>query len=293
MKKTNYTINVKMMPVSNLKQAAMLKKYGIDKPSEFEITQLQKFGLTDHLKGIVATENGTVLCNWELVLIAQAAGIADIEVIIVNGLAENEIIQVIAVKNIRKKLLKTALVDLILDYRDYLTKDDAGVEWAKEIPGNSTDARIGTIVGYSYGMINGYQTINKLHPEFIEMMDKGEMTYTRAIEIINSEKVCDPTLKPGDDPITPKPVKAVKHHYAGEKNMVPCVPVESIQIRYADGRVWNVEVSGEKAINKIADLLVETNYSSKKESFKGGAEFHRLDSSDNNFSMELVIRNAA
>lgn len=254
-----------------------------------------KFGLTDHLKGIVATIEGTVLCNWELVLIAKASKVKDVEVTVIDNLTEDEIPQVIAVKNVRKKLSKEALVDLIVDFRDYLTKNEAGKVWADEIPGDSTDAKIGTLVGYSYGMINGYQKINKLHPEFLRMMDAGEITYTQAMAAIKEEAERTASGENNGNPTTPKKSSAPKHNYAGERNMMPCAPMESIQIRYADGRTIDVAIDGNSAVAQLFDQMIEPTYSPKKESFDGGAEFHRLDfnSGKDACFIELVIKKAA
>ena len=294
MKKTNYTIGTQMMSAANLKQAIMLKKYGIDKPSEFEIGQLSKLGLTDHLKGVVATDTGVVLCNWDMVQIAKAAGIDEIEVIVIEGLTEDEIPQVIAVKNIRKGLSKKATANLIVEYRDYLTKNETGKAWADEVPGDSTDAKIGTLIGYSYGMINGYQSIYKNHPEFLDMIDDGDMSYTYALQIVKDENQPAPTGDEMDNtPIVPVKTKAPKHNYAGERNMVACEPVESIQIRYADGKTIDVVINGENGSGHLCDKAIEMSYTPKKEAFDGGAEFHRLDFADNRYFIELVIKKAA
>lgn len=299
MKKTNYSISKKMVSVEILKQAEMLKKYGIDKPSEFEIAQLKRFGLTEHLNGVVATETGIVLCNWEIVLTARMAGIKEIEVINIDNLAEEEIPQVIAVKNIRKKLSKYKLASLIIEYRDYLTKNEAGKSWAEEIPGNSTDARIGELLGYSYGMINGYQTIYHSHPEYLQKMDAGELSYTSALQLIKDERDSkgEPvdTGVPDKNPIVPKKskVKASDYDYAGERNMVPCTPVSSIQIVYADGRKMDLIVDGNTAIGQFVDKELNISYKGVRENFEGGSEFHKLIFPDQKHFVELVIKMAA
>ncbi len=296
MKKTNYIVSAKTMQVATLKQAGMLKQYGIDKPSDFEIAQLSKFGLTDYLKGVVVTGTGIVFCNYELVLIAKSEGIKEIEVTVIENLADDEIPQVICATNVRKRLTKKSLADLIVDYRDYLTKNETGKVWADEVPGNSIDAKIGTIVGYSYGMINGYLSIYNNHPEFLGMIDAGEMSYTGALQIIKEEN--QPTCATGNgtgNPTTPVVPKAPKHNYAGERNMVPCEAIGSIQIRYEDGRTIDLIMAGSNAIGQLFDRAIEPIYTSKKEVFEGGAEYHRLDFKTNKKAcfIELVIKKAA
>ncbi len=300
MENANSTISYKIMSVEILKQAGMLKKYGIDKPSEFEIGQLVKFGLTDSLNGVIATEQGFVLCNWEQVQIAKDAKITEMKVIVIDNLNEDEIPQVIAVNNLRKRLKKAALANLILDYRDYLTKNVTGLAWAKEVPGDSTDAKIGTLLNYSYGMINGYQKIYKFHPQYLDMMDKGEMSFTNAMQLINNEQKVDevsPDIEndPIDNPITPKKIKAKlpMYNYAGERNMVPCEPMASILITYKDGRTVDFVIEGDKSIGQLFDKDIECNYSTKKENFTNGAEYHRLDFIDKKHFIEVVILKAA
>ncbi|PQJ09601.1 hypothetical protein CJD36_016815 [Flavipsychrobacter stenotrophus] len=296
MKKTNYTINVKMMPVNQLKQAAMLKRYGIDKPSEFEIDQLGRFGLTEHLKGVVITATGVVLCNWEFVQVAKAAKIKEIEVTTIENLLDDEIPQVVSLMNVRKRLTKKALANLIIDYRDYLTKNETGITWACDVPGDSTDAKIGKLIGYSYGMVNGYQKIYKYHPEFLGMIDKDEMSYTEALKAIKEENNPPslPCETPGNDvPPAPTASKAPKNNYAGERNMVECEAMESIQIRYASGKTVDVIIEGSAALCQLFGKEIEVAYTSRKEAFEGGAEFHRLDAAGNLYNIELVIRKAA
>ena len=294
MKKTTYQVNSKMMPVANLKQAAMLKKYGIGKPSDFETEHFKRFGLTNHLKGVVVTVTGLVLCNWELVQIAKAAKVKEIEVVVIEGLLDDEIMQVVAVSNVRKRISKKALAELIIDIRDYLTKNEIGIAWAIDVPGESTDAKIGTLIGYSYGMVNGYQKIYKHHPEFLGMMDKEELCYTEAMKRIKDESNSkeSETCSPGDGgPVVPIALKAPKNNYAGEANMVPCEPMESIQIRYSNGRTVDILIDGTKGVGSLFDKNIEVSYSAKMETCQGGAEFHRLDSSI--YNLEFVLRKAA
>ena len=295
MKKTNYQVSSKTMQVAILKQAAMLKKYGINKPSEFEIAQLSKLGLTNHLNGVVVTSTGIVLCNWELVLIAKTAKVREITVTVIEDLKEDEIPQVIAVANIRKRLSKKVLGDLIVDYRDYLTKNEYGIAWAKEVPGDSTDAKIGAILSYSYGMINGYQKIYKYQPDYLKMMDNGEMSFTEAIKLIDAENALENGNVNIDNPAVPKKVAAPKHNYAGERNMEACTPMESIQIKYADGRTIDFAIEGNSAIGQLFNMPIKPTYTPKKEVFKGGAEYHRLDFTNNDKAcfIELVIKEAA
>lgn len=300
MKKVNYSISKKTMTVVTLKQAEMLKKYGIEKPSEFEIAQLNKFGLTEHLDGIIVTETGIVLCNWEAVMIAKTTGIEEIEVVSIDNLTEEEIPQVIAIKNIRKKLSKKKLGELIIEYREYLTNTDLGKSWSKEIPGNSTDEKIGELLGYSYGMINGYQAIYNSHPEYLEMMDAGTLNFTRAMELLKQEKTKNNPVEPkiGEPDVTeivPKKNKGAtpKYDYAGERNMVPCDPVSSIQIVYANGKKLELIIDRNIAIVECLNKDLKASYKGVKENFEGGSEFHKLLFSDQKQFIELVIKMVA
>ena len=261
------TIVIKKIAVHNLTANPFLSKYGVHKLSQFEIKQLVKFNLPPGQ--VIATENNSVLFNMEAVEHAIKTGLKEIDVVVIEGLDEDEVIQVISLKNMRKKLSRYRLAELIVELRAYLDENPSGKAWRDEIPGAKVIEKVAFLLGYSYGMTTSILKIYKYNSGLLKKIDDGEMTFTEADALSSPQKdaapvnevvpascagvvtpieevfkqvheVDEPVNIPGSVPsapdVQPGTSEPDKWRFAGEKQAVPCEDIESVTIVYKSGR---------------------------------------------------------
>jgi len=303
MKQTN-TITKKML-VADLHLNTFLKKYGVKKLSDFEVKQLVKFNLPPDQ--VIGTQDGSVLYNWEAVEYAKKAGLKEIDVVVIEGLDEDEVIQVVSLKNIHRKLSRHLLAELIIELRRYMDENPMGQHWKDEVPGKDVVSKIGFLLDYSYGMTSQILKIYKYNPSLLKKIDEGEMTFTQALNFclppkqstapekqtleedeedvpaeMSVEEQQDNVDETGNDNLdnkektTTEPEHPQQWRVAGEKHTVPCEPIAEIIIRYPSGKEVTVNMN---------DNEVEGMFNGKKTSplqYSGG-KFHAKDNSEFHF----------
>jgi hypothetical protein len=289
------TIVIKDIAVNDLTANPFLVKYGIHKLSDFEVKQLKRYNLPPGQ--VIATADNSVLYNWEAIEHAKKVGMKKIAVAVIEGLDEDDVIQIVSVKNMRKKLSRYQLAELIIELRAYLDENPSGKAWKDEIPGNNVIEKVAFLLGYSYGMTASIQKIYKYNPGLLKKIDEGEMTFTQADELSSPPKkaatvnnVMPPACEEGeedsageeengststpDSVATPEETsKPDQWRFAGEKQTVPCEEIASVEIVYKSGRKIALNVTNRSAEGSIDGKKTrQLQYS--------GGKFHPVDQSE-------------
>lgn len=319
----NIKFDTKTVNVKDLNIHPFLKKYGTIELSDFEIQQLNRFNLP--IGEVLTTSDGYVIFNWEAVEEAKKRGIDKIEVTVLSGLEKDMVIQAVAIKNIRKYLSRTKQAKLIIELSKYLTENPEGKRWSKDIPGKSTDEKIGRLIDFSYGMIYQTRKIYKYCPDLLAQIDKGEMTFTSALaQVQKQEEKLNPCkqsvqteIKAQDDVAPGKtaidssgrdmgqpapelaPTKVVcdtaeestTWRYAGEQHMVSCEPISGITITYPSGKKLELAVNGNLATGNIDGAPLKQLEYFGKIHVRDNAEIHQMTAEKDRLMIQLILTN--
>ncbi len=135
-----------------------------------------------YLETPVVTEDNFVITHAIDVLAAKQIGIENIEVVVLKNVDEAQVIRFISFKEVVKHgKNKVALSKAVTLLTHHLTKNEAGKEWAKTIPGSKTRQKIANTLGVSDGTIQGIMALAKKNPEALAKIDAGEMTNSEAL----------------------------------------------------------------------------------------------------------------
>ncbi|MCB0539352.1 MAG: hypothetical protein KDE33_17690 [Bacteroidetes bacterium] len=188
MKKVNqvYTTSKRWVKVKDLKVSDFLAKYGMSIVDDFIIRQLKKFGLG--VGQVIVTKDNLVIHNAEALKEAKKLNLKEIDVIVINELDTDEIIQVTSFKNIGKKISRRSIAELILVLQEYITDNNKGIEWAKEVPGSKPNEKIGYLLGVSYGKIYSILDMYKYNTDLLDEIDAGDKKIGEAEEEIKEIK---------------------------------------------------------------------------------------------------------
>lgn len=321
----NIKFETKTVNVKDLNIHPFLKKYGIIELSDFEIQQLNRFNLP--IGEVLITSDSHVLCNWEAVEEARRRGIDKIEVTVLIGVNKDMLIQVISVKKMRQYLSRMRQAELIVELSNYLTENPEGKKWCKDIPGKSTNEKVGALIGYSYGMVYQTREIYKYCPDLLAQIDKGNMTFTSAIAEVQKQKdkltppkafeptetdqedtpienvvPCE-TLVTGTNAEQPVPVlvptkvncdpakEQSKWRYAGEQHMVECEPISGITITYPSGKKLELAVNGNIATGTIDGTAIKQLEYFGKTHERDNSEIHHMTTDKERIMIELILTN--
>lgn len=315
MKKT--TTQISTVSPHKLFLHPFLGKYGICKPTDFEISQLSKYDLKPGQ--VIATDDKKVIYNWEGVLQAKQLKLKEIEVVTISGLSEDEVIQITSFKNIRKKLSRKQTAELIVDLREHLTENPTGIKWKEDIPGNKTDEKIAFLLDCSYGTVFSLHDIYKYDTSLLDKIDADELSLTEALEEIQKIKnklkskderndseegnEGEPTneLSPTNGtPKTPKVNEQNEHNtetainekwrYAGEKQMVECEAIASITVRYVSGRTEELKITNKTAC--LSSNPVEVlKYNGGRFHPRDNSSFHCFTNTNGRTGIEFITWN--
>src|SRR5690606_38106534 len=105
--------SIRNIKISKLTINPFLSKYGIHKLSAFEIQELKRFDIP--VGQVLATEDNSVLFNWDAVEEANKRGMKEVAITVIEGIDADESIQVISLKNMRRKLSRYQQAELIVE----------------------------------------------------------------------------------------------------------------------------------------------------------------------------------
>ncbi|WP_291128060.1 hypothetical protein [Flavobacterium sp. UBA7682] len=171
--------------VKGLKQHPLLKKFGIGSLSQFEIDLYSKYGIPAEL--IIVNSNDEVISNWEYV---EAAATKEIKVFVLD-VSDDDLLLVLATKNIRKKLKPSGRIQLIISLKNYLTETDNGKELSISLGGASARDNIATILNCGPSTIQTDLTIYQYAFDMISELDEEKCKMYEAHEVAkaNMEKL--------------------------------------------------------------------------------------------------------
>lgn len=177
---------VKVNP-KDLVQHHVIEIIGDEIPDAFIIGEAKYFG---HLNIPVITAEMSILTNIKDVLLAVAMNLKEIEVCIIEGLEDGEVIRFLNYKGIFLNLSYDkvlALFDLVQAYYD---EKQRGKDWVNSMPGIDTRSRIAYVFGYRSGSIVAMlRSIQKYCPELFERMspnkhrEEGKITIQKAYKM--------------------------------------------------------------------------------------------------------------
>jgi hypothetical protein len=280
--------------VSGLKQHPLLKKLGIESLSKFEMDVNNRFNIPNEL--IIVTKDNEVISNWEFV---EASSTEDINVCELD-ISKEELILVLATKNLRKKLNTSGRVALELELQAYLTETASGKKLSETLQGSNTMEKIAKMLDCSYGTVEKDFAIYKHAPDLIKELDNGAYSLTGAYEVAKSNRAKVEEVEAGlgkheggnekESSTLPevsskaKTVKAensfpIIQEFAGAKIFKACQAISGITIRYADGTEFTKQFD--------ASYLME----SKREDGAHGAEFHQVFNEGTQAFLQLNLKN--
>lgn len=239
---SNNNSNMVTMNVSDLEIHPTLKKLGIESLSQFEIEVNRKFGVSNEL--VIANQDNLVLSNWEYV---AASNDSTIDVAKVN-LTDDELVILLASKNLRKWLKQGSRITLAVLLRDSLKRTGYLREILAEIPGRNFTERVAKLAGSSYGTFQKYFLIDKYAPQLKSLMDEGKCSLEQAVQIAmesragikrkrKHETAMPDATESGNGNSKPKGKNGNLsiERFAGFEKFKPCEMFKGITIRRFDG----------------------------------------------------------
>lgn len=171
--------------VKGLKQHPLLKKFGIGPLSQFESDLYSKYGVPNEL--IIVNNNGEVISNWEYV---ESASSKELEVCVLD-VSDDDLLLVLATKNIRKKLKPSGRIQLVVSLKNYLTETDNGQELSVSLGGAAARDNIATILNCGPSTIQTDLTIYQYAFDMISELDMNKCTMAEAHNVakVNMEKL--------------------------------------------------------------------------------------------------------
>lgn len=163
--------------VKGLKQHPLLKKFGIGSLSQFEIDLYSKYGIPAEL--IIVNNNDEVISNWEYV---EAAAVKEILVFVLD-ISDDDLLLVLATKNIRKKLKPSGRIQLVVSLKNYLTETENGKEVSISLGGVAARDNIATILNCSPSTIQTDLTIYQYAFDMISELDEEKCKMYEAHEV--------------------------------------------------------------------------------------------------------------
>lgn len=311
---SNAYVELKEVNLTDLNIHPFLKRYGLGKITDFELKQISRLNLPPG--EIIVSATNLVLSNWEAVEIARKQKLKKVIVVMVKGIDDDEFIQVSSLKNMRRRLSRYMQAELIIELREYLSNNPYGKIWKDEIPGDCIPKKIGTLIGYSYGMINQIERIYKYNAGLLQQIDDGELTISQAIKNLPSMKDAEDMPEgnennetksnesdeeegeggePSDEPKPKLPIvkgSGPRSGFAGQKQMVECEPISGIKITYASGKTLDLSIvegiaSGTLAGKEMVDLI----YSSPLFHPIDNSEFHVLSDESGKAGLQIAFWN--
>lgn len=161
---------------------------GYLRPDDLYLNELKHFGL---YKPVIITDDGLYISNPDYIDAALQLGEKNIDVIIIEGASNNDIIRLINFESrVAYRASKTLLYKTIKMLQEHLWNTPEGRVWAENIEGENIDKKIGSIVGYSGSLVALVKSIGKKDPTLLDRIDDpdGDMTLTKAKQQLLSEE---------------------------------------------------------------------------------------------------------
>lgn len=284
MNNQNSNSNMISMKVTYLKIHPVLKELGIEALSQFELEVNKKFNVSNEL--VIANDKGEVISNWEYILACKDTTINVAQV----NVSDDELILLLATKNLRKRLKPGKQILLGVKLRDSLKRTGYAKELLSKVEGKSFTEKIGKLVGSSYGTFQKYFLIEKYAPGVKDSMDNGECSLAEAVKIAKTNRdQIRGKLKSPQDIISSKSNKKKKTEekrvglaidgFAGSDKFKPCEMFKGITLRKFDGT--------EIDITPKANHLVES-----KQGFKDDtAEYYQIFNPESQAFIQVIIKN--
>jgi len=307
----NYTTRVSKVKVSDLKVSPYLQKYGVSTVPDFVTKQMKKFNLKPDQ--IIATKDNIVLYNAEGLEQAKQLNLKEVDVVIIDGLEEDELIQVTAFKNMGKKVKRRVIAEVIRELEEYMTNDEKGKVWKDEVPGSRINDKISFLIGKSYGSVYSIREMYKYNTDLLDKIDNGSITIKEAEEEIamlkkneedelngdgngeENENHSESEEDNADETSGETDVKGKKkpRRLAGERNMVECEPLVGIELTYKSGRKSFIAADGSQACLE-SDGIVVRDYKYESHLFhpEDNSEIHTFitDKDKNSIQVSIVNR---
>lgn len=181
-----FTSIVKEAKVSDCTVYPYLLKYGVTTIPDFVRRQMEKFDIKPNQ--IIATEKLMIIHNVEAYNLAKRMNQEKIEIVIIKGLEEDELMQVTATMNFNKKMKRKDVAEVIQDLKDYMTNNEKGKIWKDEIPGERILDKIGELTDRSYGIVYSISEMYKYNADLLDKIDSGDIKIQEAEEKIKAIK---------------------------------------------------------------------------------------------------------
>lgn len=297
-----YATRVIKVKVSDLKVSPYLQKYGISTIPDFVTKQMKKFDLKP--SQIIVTKDNTVIHNVEALEQAKQLNLKEVDAVIIDGLEEDELIQVTAFKNMGKTVKRRVIAEVIQELDEYMTNDEKGKIWKDEIPGSRICDKISFLIGKSYGSVYSIREMYKYNTDLLDKIDERAITIKEAEEEIailkhklegelNGNGNTDDEDNKDDEERGEKEVKrkTKPRRLAGERNMVECEPLVGIELTYKSGRKSFIAADGSHACLECNGIVVrDYKYESYLFHPEDNSEIHTFvtDKDKNSFQVSIV-----
>jgi hypothetical protein len=115
----------------------------------------------------VITKDNTPLSHLEAIEAARVNGLKNMPVIVANDIDANDVLRFICNHVRVKKLKPSQRFEFAMLLREHLTKNEKGIKWAAELPGN-INMKIARIIGYDDKTVQEWQRVGKKALECFE-----------------------------------------------------------------------------------------------------------------------------
>lgn len=181
------TITFRLVKVNpkDLTPYYLLDIFGSNKPDLLFIEDAKRFGFGKP----VVTSKMLILTHEDAVLAAIEMGLDEIEVLVADGLEEDEVPRFLNYKKRFQGKKDYAVISKIIEFLyNHLDNTIAGQEWKAVIPGENIRKKVGYLLGYNDTMVQHIRNIAENAPEYFPLLSTTEAKFSEVIKLASKKK---------------------------------------------------------------------------------------------------------
>lgn len=195
------TVKIKNEEFETIKVHPLLNKLKMTVSSDLKDTfafYAEESKYFNHYERPVLTANNKVINNLAAWYSASTNGVAEIEVDIIEGLEEDDVLRFINAKSLFFKRNYPARYALISELRNHFETNPKGIEWVNSMEGDIIQ-KVSKITGYGESSTKMLAVIGKDDNDYFNQIKEGKLSLREAYNLIQAQGKAEPEQIQGQE----------------------------------------------------------------------------------------------